>query len=432
MEMLHVLIIENDRAIQAAVKRAIAEQPVVEQFIVKQLTIEQMLEASDLTVETFNATDLATAITELENYPFDCILLNTISLEDTSLQLLHELAASTQSTPMVVITEQAEPQTMQCWQNAGVAEVLLRSSLTPALLAHTLRYVIRLHRAEERARLAAQRLRDNDQLLLRQYQVIEKQEQQIQQLNSQLLEASQLKSQFLATVSHELRTPMNAIIGFSQLLQRERELLSLRQANMVNRILSNAKHLLGSINEILDFSRIQAGQLALKQDSVNLVHLIRATTEELQTVAAHKHLSFEVHLDLPDSQIVTDCTYLQQILFNLISNAIKFTAAGSIKVEAKELDSNRVAIIVRDTGIGIKPADLERIFEPFRQVDQTASRDHSGIGLGLAVTAALVQRMQGRITVKSAIGKGSEFQVELPRQLVVPPLSKIAVASSGC
>lgn len=435
MEMLQVLIVEKDGAVQAAVQpptvdylvtgqsasgqsasgRSASGQSASERF-----TAEQMLIASQLAIETCQVFDLATATVELENHSFDCILLDTTVLEKVSLQLLHELKMANSAIPIVVIIDQAESQTLERWQQAGVNEILQRASLTPAQLAQTLRYVIRLHRAEQQAAFAAQRLRQNDQLLLRQYQTIEQQEQQIQQLSLQLLETAQFKSHFLATVSHELRTPLNAIIGFSQLLQRGQASLNSRQADMVSRILVNARHLLTSINEILTLARIEAGQLNLQQESISLVHLIRSVIEELQGIAAQKHLQLNVHLDLPNPRITTDPTHLQQILFNLISNAVKFTASGSITVEAREIGQDQLLITVEDTGVGIKPADLEHIFEPFWQVDQTITRSHRGIGLGLTLTAALVQQIQGKIRVKSNTGKGTQFCIELPRKLSIP------------
>jgi signal transduction histidine kinase len=186
---------------------------------------------------------------------------------------------------------------------------------------------------------------------------------------------------------------------------------------MVDQILTNAKQLLAMIDQILTFSKIEAGYLAIQRKSLNLVHVTRAVTTELQTAAAQKNLTLTVQSDLSSPQIVTDPTGLQQILFTLIANAVKFTASGEIKVMLEGLGLDRVRITVRDTGIGIEATDLEHIFEPFRQVDQSTTRHFEGIGLGLAIAAALVQQLQGSITVTSAPDQGSEFRVELPRQM---------------
>ena len=263
-----------------------------------------------------------------------------------------------------------------------------------------------------------QELESQRQQVLRQNQELESQRQQVLLQNLQLLEAARLKSQFLATMSHELRTPMNAVIGFSQLLLRQRQSsLTSQQEDMVERILNNGKNLLTLINEILDLSKIEAGRLELKLEKFNLVKLLRATLEELRSLADEKYLELDIQADLKNPNVSNDSVRLRQIFVNLLSNAIKFTEQGKVQVEVKEIASERLVIIVKDTGIGIAPDDLEHIFEEFRQLDQTTTRKYSGTGLGLAITESLVQLMHGKITVESEVGKGSTFLIELPRQV---------------
>ena len=236
--------------------------------------------------------------------------------------------------------------------------------------------------------------------------------------NLQLQESARLKSHFLAIMSHELRSPMNAIIGFSQLLLRyPHHPLAPKQENMVERILSSGRHLLTLIDDILDFSKIEAGGLKLKPEEFNLAELVTATTEELHSLAEQKNLALQVHLNLLNPCVVSDKTRLRQVLVNLLSNGIKFTKIGSVQIEVYELLAERVAIAVKDTGIGIAEADIKHIFEEFRQLNQTITRQHGGTGLGLAITDRLVGMMQGKITVESQVGQGSTFRVELPRQI---------------
>ncbi|MBW4490895.1 MAG: PAS domain S-box protein [Trichocoleus desertorum ATA4-8-CV12] len=269
---------------------------------------------------------------------------------------------------------------------------------------------------EREERLAVQ----ND-ILARQNTELERQRQQIQLQNLQLLEAAQLKSQFLATMSHELRTPMNAIIGFSQLLLRQpQSSLNPQQRDMVGRVLNNGKNLLALINDILDLSKIEVGRLELKPEEINLEHLVKATTEELRSLAEQKNLDLSVSTNLVNPCIINDTMRLRQVLVNLLSNAIKFTDFGRVSVKAWEVSPSCVAIAVQDTGIGIAQSDLQHIFEEFRQVDQTTTRKHGGTGLGLAITDWLVQMMDGSITVESTLGQGSTFRVELPRHLDSP------------
>jgi PAS domain S-box-containing protein len=268
-----------------------------------------------------------------------------------------------------------------------------------------------------------EQLAQQNETLAQQNQELEHQRQQIHLQNLKLLEAAQLKSQFLATMSHELRTPMNAIIGFSQLLLRQRHSqLGTQQRDMLERILNNGKHLLVLINDILDLSKIEAGRLEFQLQEFNLEQLIRATAEELRSLAEQKGLALNIHIHLQESQVFNDTTRLRQILVNLLSNAIKFTEKGHVCVEVCEAGNDRIRLIVQDTGIGIAQADLEHIFEEFRQIDQTLSKKYSGTGLGLAITDWLVQMMQGSISVESQLGQGSTFSIEIPRRLEVTAL----------
>ena len=234
--------------------------------------------------------------------------------------------------------------------------------------------------------------------------------------NLQLQEAARLKSHFLAVMSHELRSPMNAIIGFSQLLLRyPDQSLNTSQANMVQRILNNGKHLLTLIDDILDFSKLEATGLQLQTEEFDLTELVTATAEELHSLSEQKNLALQVQLNLENPYIVNDSTRLRQVLVNLLSNAIKFTDFGSVHLKVWELAPDRIAIAVKDTGIGIAEADIQHIFDEFRQLNQSLTRRHGGTGLGLAITHRLVSLMQGKITVESHLGEGSTFRVELPR-----------------
>ena len=269
---------------------------------------------------------------------------------------------------------------------------------------------------------------------------------QIEAQNAQLLEATQLKSQFLANMSHELRTPMNAIIGFSQVLLRQRrDALSLGQVDMVERILRNGKNLLDLINDILDLSKIEAGKMEAHPEFFNLDELIHHTCESLQPLANIKSLHFVFHNKIGTCAIYHDSIRIKQVVTNLVSNAIKFTDHGEVCVELKYATASKIAsheisevtkdrditeqstmspfatsniiLSVSDTGIGIKPEFQRTIFEQFRQVDQSSTRKHGGTGLGLAITEQLVLMMGGTIHVESVADKGSTFIVELPPRL---------------
>jgi signal transduction histidine kinase/DNA-binding NarL/FixJ family response regulator len=261
-----------------------------------------------------------------------------------------------------------------------------------------------------------ERLAFQNTILAQQNHELETQRQQIQIQNLRLLEAAQIKSQFLATMSHELRTPMNAIIGFSQLLLRQSQ-LSTPQVDMVNRILNNGKHLLALIEDILDVSKIEAGRLELKPERFRITDLLATTADELRSLADQKKLQLDFHSRLVDPHVINDSSRLRQVIVNLLSNAIKFTEAGTIGIEVRAVSDDRIVILVSDTGIGIATEEITRIFEEFRQVDQSITRRHAGTGLGLAITRWLVQMMGGQITVNSQPGQGSTFRVDLPREI---------------
>jgi signal transduction histidine kinase len=266
---------------------------------------------------------------------------------------------------------------------------------------------------EQKQHLVAQ-----NELLIQQTSELAEQQQQLQQQQQQLQQSAHLKSRFLATVSHELRTPLNAIIGFSQLLLRQRHHIGdSSQEDMLRRILKNGRNLLSLINNILDLSNLEAGYLALNPENLDLVLLVRATVEELRSQAEQKGLVIQIQSEQPALTVFNDRTRLHQILTILLSNAVKFTESGRISVTLKQISPDRVCITIQDTGIGISKTDLDYIFEEFRQADQSQSRRYSGIGLGLAIADWLVRIMGGNITVKSTLGQGSAFQIELPQQV---------------
>ncbi|MBR8835283.1 MAG: hybrid sensor histidine kinase/response regulator [Stigonema ocellatum SAG 48.90 = DSM 106950] len=268
-----------------------------------------------------------------------------------------------------------------------------------------------------------QALAETEQQLARQNEILkakncelDKTRQQNQVQNLQLLEAAQLKSQFLATTSHELRTPLNVILGLSQVLLRQRtSTLCEQQVEMVQRILNNGNHLLATINDLLDFAKLETGCLSFHVEEFNLTTLVLKTIAEHFSLAEQKRLNLSFHVNLDNPLIVNDSVSLKQVLVKLLLNAIKFTETGCIEVKVWELCSDRIAIAIIDTGIGIAESHVDRIFDQFWQVDQTTTRNYGGTGLGLAITKSLVEIMQGIISVKSKLGQGSTFQIELPR-----------------
>jgi signal transduction histidine kinase len=348
---------------------------------------------------------------------FDLILLDYLLPDVDGLNLLATLKKIDFNLPVIVLTGQGDEQIAVEMMKSGAADYLLKGKIEPKALSKAINNAIRINQAEQAVKLANQRLRASNELLLSKNIELERQQQQIKLQNIKLQESYNLKSDFLATMSHELRTPMNAIMGFSQLLLRQHtEPLSLQQQNLVERIFHNSNNLLNMINEMLDFSKIEAGKLELNPQLFDLKYLTRITVEELRSLAIEKQLSLVTDIQLEDNFILQDANFVKRIVINLLSNAIKFTESGQIMVQVKEIDQTKIAIAVSDTGVGVAPEDRDKIFEAFRQADQSFTRQHSGTGLGLAITNSLIEMMGGKISLASTLGLGSTFTVEIPRK----------------
>ncbi|MDD5558923.1 ATP-binding protein [Candidatus Methylomirabilis sp.] len=244
---------------------------------------------------------------------------------------------------------------------------------------------------------------------------------------------SQHKSQFLANMSHELRTPLNSILGFAELLQDPQfEPITTKQGRYLSHIHSSGQHLLALINDLLDLSKVEAGRLELRPETFLLAEALTAALESFRVQVDTKGVTLTVHADQAPTSLVADPLRVKQMLYNLISNAVKFTpAGGAITVTAKmvsrsesgvsssqpeTLDSGDfVDIAVSDTGIGIKAEDLSRLFQEFTQLDSSFAKPQQGTGLGLALTKRLVELHGGTITVTSpGQGQGSTFTITLP------------------
>jgi len=228
--------------------------------------------------------------------------------------------------------------------------------------------------------------------------------------------ADRLKSAFLATMSHELRTPLNSIIGFSGVLEQELAgPLNDEQKKQLGMISDSAEHLLALINDVLDISKIEAGQLKVEAGPVEVRTVIEKAVRTVTPLAEGKNLALELEIDPEAGLVIADSRRVEQVLLNLLSNAIKFTDKGTVRVRCTA-EGAMVRISVTDTGIGIQKEYLERLFKPFTQIETGLSRKYEGTGLGLSISRRLVVLMGGEIMVESEPGRGSTFSFTLPRE----------------
>jgi signal transduction histidine kinase len=268
----------------------------------------------------------------------------------------------------------------------------------------------------------------------RTFDELRRNERQLVAKNVELQRATQLKSEFLANMSHELRTPLNAIIGFSDLmLTGGTGDLSAVQRDYLEAVLRNGQHLLGLINSVLDLAKIEAGRMSLSLDTTEVTEAVGAVVADTASLRAAKRQQCEVHVPPDRLTIVADGIRLRQVLFNLLSNASKFTPEGGritlravrttarlpapaerLSDEPRLVRRDAVWVSVSDTGIGIRPEDMGKLFQEFSQVDSSSSRRAQGTGLGLALCKQFVELHGGTIGAESVPGVGSSFWFLLP------------------
>lgn len=274
---------------------------------------------------------------------------------------------------------------------------------------------------------SAQPLRDKDGKLrggaavLRDITPRKQVEEELLAARDEALAASELKSQFVSNISHELRTPMSGVLGMTELLLEMG--LEPEQKELATYIYESAQNLLKVVNELLDFSRLEAGKLYLEKVQVDVHDLVQSSLQSISVTAAQKRINLVSQIDESVPRVMMgDKVRIQQVLNNITANAIKFTEKGEIKIAVTEARQFVGGMIVRftisDTGIGIEKAQQETLFQPFVQVDGSNTRKYGGVGLGLSICRRLIKLMSGDIGVSSVIGKGSDFWFEVPLEVV--------------
>jgi PAS domain S-box-containing protein len=242
---------------------------------------------------------------------------------------------------------------------------------------------------------------------------------ELEEQNKRMQEANRLKSEFVANMSHELRTPLNSIIGFAELMHVGKVgPVSESHREYLQDILTSSKHLLQLINDVLDLAKVESGKIEFRPEPIDLMKVVAEVRDILRGLAAEKHTKVEVEIEQEITDVVLDPSKLKQVLYNYLSNAIKFTPdGGSVAIRVSAEGPTQIRIEVTDTGIGVRKEDIHRLFVEFQQLDASASKRYPGTGLGLALTKRIAEAAGGTVGVTTNVGQGSTFFAIFPRML---------------
>jgi signal transduction histidine kinase len=343
------------------------------------------------------------ALAALAEGPFDAVLLDLSLPDSQGLPTLQSVVQAAPKVPVVVLTGLHDQAIARAAVSAGAQDYLPKGELTPELLGRVLLYAIERKAVE--AELSRHRQHLEELVAARTHELAEAKEA--------AEAASRAKSQFLANVSHELRTPMNAILGFTQLMQRDAS-LSERQRGNLKTINSSGEHLLALINDVLEITKIEAGRLQVNPVPFDLQDLVESLGELFRIRAQDKGLAIRVSLDPAVPRHVTgDLQKLRQGLMNLLGNAVKFTDHGWVALEVGLAEPGRVLFAVRDTGVGIEPENRDKVFDAFAQAAE-GNRRGEGTGLGLTICKRYAELMGGQLSLESRPREGSLFCLAIP------------------
>ena len=360
---------------------------------VDRLTVKRLLKQSRSRFEIEEAAGPTPALSALAATPFDCVLLDYNIPGSDGLAILNEVRAKGYSVPIIVLTGQGDEELAVELMKAGAADYLNKNALTSERLDRSLRYAMAIHRAEQERRALLER---------------ERRAREMAQA------ANRAKDEFLATLSHELRTPLNAIMGWAKLLASgnlDRE-TSRKAIEIIDR---NTRLQAQLIEDLLDISRIITGKLRLEVAATPVGAIVEGAVESVRALADARRITIDVHLGESQEPILCDPARMQQVVWNLLTNAIKFTPEGGRVTVQVSRTPGGIAIEVSDTGIGIEPDFLPHVFDRFRQQDGASTRAHGGLGLGLSIVQHLVELHGGDVEALSeGVDRGATFVVRLP------------------
>ena len=342
-------------------------------------------------------------------------LVGRVYLQSDTRELMARLTNYVGTTVLIMLGASAVAFLLSSRLQRLVSDPVLHLVQVVGLVSHERNYSVR---ATRRGQDELGQLIDGFNAMLGQ---IQERDEALMEARDKAEEVSRTKSAFLANMSHELRTPLNAIIGYSEMLQEDLEDAGRKELvpDLV-KIHSAGKHLLGLINDILDLSKIEAGKMTIHAETFDVATLVREVASTIQPLVEKNGNHLEIEMADSLDQMHTDVTRVRQVLLNLLSNASKFTSQGRIGlvVSTSEVDSEPFVVFeVSDSGIGMTPEQLAKLFQPFTQADSSTTRKYGGTGLGLAISKRFCQMMGGDVSVRSEHSKGSTFRVALPLRL---------------
>lgn len=342
------------------------------------------------------------ALDWLKKNPFDVVIVDIKLPDMDGMKLLEEIRLINPESAVIMMTGYASVESAVEALKEGAYGYVTKPFNLDEIKAIIKKAIWGIRLALENKRLIDDLQRSNIELI---------------RVNQRFKEIDQLKSEFLANMSHELRTPLNSVIGFSELILDGIDgEITPKQRRFLSNIHRSGKILLQLIDDILDMAKIEAGKIEFHPEEVSLDSVIQAVKEITFPLAEEGRLHFEIEVSEGSPKVIADKRRLEQILINLVTNAIKFTPeGGSIKISVVEQEQV-FQVSVSDTGIGMEEEDLGVIFEAFRQLESSLTKRYKGVGLGLAITKKLVQMHKGKIWVESKLGQGSKFTFTLPKR----------------
>ncbi|MDQ3069121.1 MAG: response regulator [Acidobacteriota bacterium] len=366
---------------------------IVDDDDVDRMSLKRTLTTAGVVADVVEAEGAQEALEELRKGAFDCVILDFQLPGADGLQVLHSIRASGIRTPVIVLTGQGDEQTAVELMKAGAADYMGKGHLSPERLSRSLRHALALFRSEE----ARRQLLEREKLAREEAQA-----------------ANRAKDEFLATLSHELRTPLNAILGWVRLMSSGS--LDVATTERALEIIERNTRLQAQlIEDLLDVSRIISGKLRLDLRPASISSVVEAAIESVRPTADAKRIRLEFASGAARDAVLIDQSRMQQVIWNLLSNALKFTPDGGQVTISLESTDSTLALRVADTGAGINRQFLPYVFDRFRQEDAATTRAHGGLGLGLSIVRHLVELHGGGVLAESeGEGMGSAFTVQLP------------------